>query len=152
MESDDPRRSPQRGRRSRAPPRALERGPSERETLGVGRRSHLAIDFSASRRQVLRQRGDAGIAMSTSAALHRLVPLLPLLALAIEARGDSLNGLRSSVARVGDVNGDGVPDFAVGAKRQSGWTPDDNSEPAVQVRSGKDASILWVRRHVDLRS
>lgn len=52
---------------------------------------------------------------------------------------------------LGDVNGDGVPDFAVGAERQRGWTPDDSSEPAVQVRSGKDASILWMRRHVDLR-
>lgn len=52
---------------------------------------------------------------------------------------------------LGDVNGDGVPDFAVGAERQRGWTPDYSSEPAVQVRSGKDASILWMRRHVDLR-
>ncbi len=52
---------------------------------------------------------------------------------------------------LGDVNGDGVPDFAVGAERQVEWTPTDGSEPFVQVRSGKDASILWTKRHVDLR-
>lgn len=52
---------------------------------------------------------------------------------------------------LGDVSADGVPDFAVGAERQVGWTATDDSEPAVQVRSGKDASLLWMKRHVDLR-
>lgn len=71
--------------------------------------------------------------------------------------GESLLALREDdnfgfdACGIGDVNADGVPDFAVGAERQRGWTPDDSSEPAVQVRSGKDASILWMRRHADLR-
>lgn len=77
--------------------------------------------------------------------------VLAVLLLAPGARADSLNGLRSSVARVGDVNGDGVPDLAIGAEqRRTSWQ-EEGTEPYVQVRSGKDASILWMRRHVDLR-
>jgi len=53
---------------------------------------------------------------------------------------------------LGDVNGDGVPDIALGIERQRHLKPKDGWEPSVQVRSGKDASMLWVRRHADLRN
>jgi len=58
---------------------------------------------------------------------------------------------------IGDVNGDGVPDFALGAECQVGCADQpllastEDFEPYVQVRSGKEASILWTKRHVDLR-
>ncbi len=55
------------------------------------------------------------------------------------------------VCAIGDVNCDGVPDFAIGAERQRGWKADAKSEPTVQVRSGKDGTMLWRRQHVDLR-
>ncbi len=77
--------------------------------------------------------------------------VLAVLLLAPGARADALNGLRRSVARVGDVNGDGLPDVAIGAEhRRTPWQ-EEGTEPCARVRSGKDASSLWMLRHVDLR-
>jgi len=60
---------------------------------------------------------------------------LALLVVAPELRADSLNGLRSSVARVGDVNGDGVPDLAVASR-------DRDRPERVWILSGKDRARL----------
>lgn len=55
------------------------------------------------------------------------------------------------VCALGDVDGDGVADLAVGVEKRSGRMDDASAEPSVQVRSGRDGSVLWSRRHVDLR-
>lgn len=64
-------------------------------------------------------------------------------------RGDDHFGF--DACGLGDVNGDGVPDFAVALERQVGRKPGDDSAASVQVCSGKDLSILWMCRQVALR-
>jgi hypothetical protein len=83
---------------------------------------------------------DSGICNVISGQSGRLIRSL---------RGDDHFGF--DACGLGDVNGDGVPDFAVGLERQVGRKPGCDSEASVQVRSGKDLSVLWIRRQVDLR-
>jgi hypothetical protein len=83
---------------------------------------------------------DSGICNVISGQSGRLIRSL---------RGDDHFGF--DACGLGDVNGDGVPDFAVGVERQVGRKPGDDSGTSVQARSGKDLSILWTRRQVDLR-
>ncbi len=56
------------------------------------------------------------------------------------------------VCGLGDVNDDTVPDFVIGMERQDRSKPGSGKDPVVKVRSGRDASVLWVRRHADLRN
>ncbi len=59
-----------------------------------------------------------------------------------EANGDWFG---NSVCGMGDVNGDGVPDFAVGAHQNENWghRPAPNAEPGyINVYSGADGSLL----------
>jgi hypothetical protein len=55
--------------------------------------------------------------------------------------GSTNNRLGFSVAGVGDVNKDGVPDYAAGGPGRFGFTPGENGR--VVVLSGKDHSILY---------
>jgi hypothetical protein len=74
---------------------------------------------------------------------RRLVVLVALLALAGVARADDWNGRRGSVAPVGDVDGDGVPDFALALRSddagdsQAGLVVARHDPRRVQVLSGR---------------
>ena len=55
----------------------------------------------------------------------------------LPCRADELNGLRSSICRAGDVNGDGVPDLMVASR-------DLPNRGSVWILSGKDGAIIRV--------
>lgn len=86
-----------------------------------------------------------------AAALLLLAPLAPLPAqegrLLFEAYGAGWSrsgGYGSSIARVGDVNGDGVDDIAVGDPTDVGSAPPGGG--LVQVISGRDGGVLRTLR------
>jgi FG-GAP repeat protein/VCBS repeat protein len=58
--------------------------------------------------------------------------------------GSAGDWLGDSLAAVGDVNGDGVPDFAIGSPGAD-QTPYQEFSGAIDLHSGKDGSLLWRR-------
>jgi hypothetical protein len=75
-----------------------------------------------------------------------LLPLLSSPALAQAPLYDHSGGapgdqMAAAVAALGDVNGDGAGDYAMGAPHADGLEPDAG---CVYVRSGKDASVPWI--------